>query len=139
MASSHTGKLAGADAVADAALRQAGIVRVEGLDELSDTAQLLARTKPPTGDGVVIYSISGGTGAHMADVAASRDLRLPRLSAETQEQLWEWIPRYLRVSNPVDNGGHPVGDWRGRKILDALVADPDVDVLVAPITGAFRR
>ena len=137
MAGSHTGKLAGADAVADAALRQAGIVRVEGLDELSDTAQLLARAKPPTGDGVVIYSISGGTGAHMADVGASRGLRLPRLSPETQEQLWEWIPRYLRVSNPVDNGGHPVGDWRGRKILDALVADPDVDVLVAPITGAF--
>jgi acetate---CoA ligase (ADP-forming) len=137
MAGSHTGKLAGADAVADAALRQAGIVRVEGLDELSDTAQLLARAKPPTGDGVVIYSISGGTGAHMADVGASHGLRLPRLSPETQEQLWEWIPRYLRVSNPVDNGGHPVGDWRGRKILDALVADPDVDVLVAPITGAF--
>jgi acetate---CoA ligase (ADP-forming) len=41
------------------------------------------------------------------------------------------------VSNPVDNGGHPVGDWRGRKILDTLVADPDVAVLVAPITGAF--
>jgi acyl-CoA synthetase (NDP forming) len=137
MAGSHTGKLAGADAVADAALRQSGIVRVESLDELSDTAQLLARAKPPTGDGVVVYSISGGTGAHMADVCASRGLRLPHLGAETQEQLWEWIPRYLRVSNPVDNGGHPVGDWRGRKILDALVADPDVAVLVAPITGAF--
>ncbi len=137
MAGSHTGKLAGTDAVADGALRQAGIVRVEGLDELSDTAQLLARAKPPSGDGVVIYSISGGTGAHMADIGASRGLRLPRLSDETQQRLWEWIPRYLRVSNPVDNGGHPVGDWRGRKILDTLVADPDVAVIVAPITGAF--
>ena len=137
MAGSHTGKLAGADAVAGAALRQSGIVRVEGLDELADTAQLLARAKPPTTDGVVIYSISGGTGAHMADVCASRGLRLPRLSPSTQEQLHEWIPSYLRVSNPVDNGGHPVGDWRGRKILDTLVADPDVGVLVAPITGAF--
>ncbi|HVX19976.1 MAG TPA: acetate--CoA ligase family protein [Acidimicrobiales bacterium] len=137
MAGSHTGKLAGADAVAGAALRQAGIVRVEGLDELADTAVLLARARPPTGDGVVITSISGGTGAHMADVCASRGLRLPRLSQATQDRLHEWIPSYLRVSNPVDNGGHPVGDWRGRKILDTLVADPDVGVLVAPITGAF--
>jgi len=137
MAGSHTGKLAGADAVAGAALRQSGILRVEGLDELADTAMLLARAKPPTTDGVVITSISGGTGAHMADVCASRGLRLPQLSQATQDQLHEWIPSYLRVSNPVDNGGHPVGDWRGRKILDTLVADPDVGVLVAPITGAF--
>ncbi|HEX3947073.1 MAG TPA: acetate--CoA ligase family protein, partial [Acidimicrobiales bacterium] len=137
MAGSHTGKLSGADAVAGAALRQSGIIRVEGLDELADTAQLLARARPPTGDGVVIYSISGGTGAHMADVCAGRGLRLPRLSQATQDQLHEWIPSYLRVSNPVDNGGHPVGDWRGRKILNALVADPDLGALVAPITGAF--
>jgi acyl-CoA synthetase (NDP forming) len=43
----------------------------------------------------------------------------------------------LRVSNPVDNGGHPVGDERGRKILDAILADPAVGCLIAPITGAF--
>lgn len=46
-------------------------------------------------------------------------------------------PATCRVSNPVDNGGHPVGDWRGRKILDTLVADPDVAALICPITGAF--
>ncbi len=137
MASSHTGKLTGSDAVTSAVFRQYGITRVDGLDELIDTAQLLARAKPPSGDGVCVYAISGGTGAHMADLCSAAGLRLPSLSDATQEQLYEWIPRYLRVSNPVDNGGHPVGDWRGRKILDALVADPDVAVLICPITGAF--
>jgi acyl-CoA synthetase (NDP forming) len=137
MAGSHTGKLTGSDAVISAAMKQYGVTRVDELDELLDVSQLLARAKPPTTDGVVVYAISGGTGAHMADLAAAGGLRLPELSAQTQEQLHEWIPRFLRVSNPVDNGGHPVGDWRGRKILDALLADPDVGALICPITGAF--
>ncbi|MHB8342129.1 MAG: acetate--CoA ligase family protein, partial [Mycobacteriales bacterium] len=137
MAESHTGKLTGADDVASAALRQFGVVRVEGLDELADTATLLARARPPRGDGVCIYAISGGTGAHLADMCAAAGLALPELGERTQQELHEWIPPYLRVSNPVDNGGHPVGDWRGRRILDTLLADPAVDVLVAPITGAF--
>jgi acyl-CoA synthetase (NDP forming) len=145
MAASHTGKLAGSDAVISSAFRQFGVTRVDGLDELIDTSALLARARRPAvaldapdrSAGVVVYSISGGTGAHLADLCAGAGLHLPRLSDATQRQLHQWIPDYLTVSNPVDNGGHPVGDERGRLILDALLADPDVDVLVAPITGAF--
>ena len=145
MAKAHTGHLTGADAVISAVFRQLGVTRVDGLDELLDTAAMLARALPPrrdparpTGiaDGVCIYAISGGTGAHMADLASSAGLRLPALTADTQRQLQEWIPPYLRVSNPVDNGGPPSSDWRGRKILDALVADPNVDLIICPITGA---
>lgn len=140
-AASHTGKLTGSDAVIDAAFRQFGITRVDGLDELIDTAALMARYPDGPADeaaeGVVVYSISGGTGAHFADLASAAGLTLPALSDDLQARLHEWIPDYLRVANPVDNGGHPVGDERGRKILDALVSDPDVGVLVCPITGAF--
>ncbi|MPY62751.1 acetate--CoA ligase family protein [Streptomyces spongiae] len=165
-AASHTGKLTGADAVVDAAMRQFGVIRVDGLDELQDTAALLARARrrPDTGDGrsrtadrtadrtagrtadriadrtadgVVVYSISGGTGAHFADLATEAGLHLPVLSEDKQAELHEWIPEYLNVANPVDNGGHPVGDWRGRKIIDAILDDPDVGVLICPITGPF--
>ena len=73
----------------------------------------------------------------MADLLRAAGLRLPTLSDATQRSCTSGSRRYLRVSNPVDNGGHPVGDERGRKILDALVADPDVAVLICPITGAF--
>ncbi|GGW60600.1 acetate--CoA ligase family protein [Streptomyces caelestis] len=136
-AASHTGKLTGADAVVDAALRQYGVIRVDGLDELQDTAALLARARPPRADGVVVCSISGGTGAHVADLATEAGLRLPVLSEAKQAELHQWIPEYLSVANPVDNGGHPVGDRRGRKIIDAILDDPEVGVLVCPITGPF--
>ncbi|MEV0484281.1 acetate--CoA ligase family protein [Streptomyces sp. NPDC050508] len=136
-AASHTGKLTGADTVVDAAMRQYGVIRVDGLDELQDTATLLARAKPPVAEGVVVYSISGGTGAHFADLASEAGLRLPQLSDAKQAELHEWIPPYLSVANPVDNGGHPVGDWRGRKIIDAILDDPEVGVLVCPVTGPF--
>ncbi|MGW7422194.1 acetate--CoA ligase family protein [Streptomyces sp. NPDC054813] len=136
-AASHTGKLTGADDVIDAALRQYGVIRVDGLDELHDTAALLARARAPRADGVVVYSISGGTGAHVADLASGLGLKLPVLSEALQAELHQWIPEYLSVANPVDNGGHPVGDWRGRKIIDAILADPEVGVLICPITGPF--
>ncbi len=137
MAASHTGKLTGADTVVDAAMRQFGVIRVDGLDELQDTAALLARARRPKAEGVVVYSISGGTGAHFSDLATEAGLSLPTLSRAKQDELHQWIPEYLNVANPVDNGGHPVGDWRGRKIIDAILADPSVGVLICPITGPF--
>ncbi|MDX3670133.1 acetate--CoA ligase family protein [Streptomyces europaeiscabiei] len=154
-AASHTGKLTGADAVVDAAMRQFGVIRVDGLDELQDTATLLARARrprtpdsatpdsatpgsaAPRPEGVVVYSISGGTGAHFADLATEAGLPLPTLSEAKQAELHQWIPDYLSVANPVDNGGHPVGDWRGPRILDAILDDPAVGVLICPITGPF--
>jgi acyl-CoA synthetase (NDP forming) len=138
MAKAHTGHLAGSDAVVSAVFRQLGIIRVDGLDELLDVSAALARTQPPTGDGVAIYSISGGTGAHMADLCAAAGLRLPELRAETQAALHDGlIAPFLTVANPVDSGGGPVATPAGRAILDLIVGDPNVDVLVVPITGAL--
>ena len=74
--------------------------RVDGLDELQDTAAMLARAAPPTGDGVCIYAISGGTGAHMADLVAAAGLRLPDLTLETQT-------RAARVDPDVPAGVEP--------------------------------
>ncbi len=136
-AASHTGKLTGADDVADAAMRQFGVIRVDSLDELQDTAALLARARPPKAPGVAVYSISGGTGAHFADLATAAGLTLPALSTAKQDELHQWIPEYLGVANPVDCGGHPVGDERGRKIIDALLDDPSIGVLICPVPGPF--
>ncbi len=139
MAQSHTGHLTGSDAVTSAVFRQFGVTRVDGLDELLDVSAAFARTKKPKGDGVCIYAISGGTGAHMADMASAAGLRLPDLTKKTQRALHDGlIPSYLRVSNPVDCGGPPVMTSAGRKILDVILADPNVDMLIVPITGALE-
>lgn len=146
MAQSHTGHLTGSDAVTSAVFRQFGVTRVDGLDELLEVSMAFARTQPDAipawatkakPPGVCVYAISGGTGAHMADVLADAGLSLPPLSKETQARLHDGlIPSYLRVSNPVDCGGPPVADARGRQILDAILDDRHVDILVIPITGA---
>jgi acyl-CoA synthetase (NDP forming) len=148
MARAHTGHLTGSDDVVSAAFRQYGVQRVDGLDQLLEVSAALARTKAPSpeaiarltrgaGGRVCVYSISGGTGAHMADMVSASGLELPSLTTDTQTQLHDWIPPYLRVSNPVDNGGAPVRDWRGPKIIQAMLADPTVDLLLCPITGAL--
>jgi acetate---CoA ligase (ADP-forming) len=142
MAASHTGHLTGADRVIDGVFRQYGITRVEGLDELTELAAAFCRTVAPKPGRaaerrVCVYSISGGTGAHMADLCADAGLRIVPLSTKTQTVLRSMIPDYLRVSNPVDSGGAPSGDERGRKILDAIVADPEIDAVIVPITGAL--
>jgi acetate---CoA ligase (ADP-forming) len=148
MAKAHTGHLTGSDAVVSSVFRQYGVTRVDGLDQLLDVSAALARTKPPSEAAlrrlkrgqhgrVCVYSISGGTGAHMADMVAAAGLELPPLSKQSQVDLHQWIPPYLRVSNPVDNGGAPVRDWRGPKIIETMLADPNVDLLLCPITGAL--
>ena len=146
MAKAHTGHLTGSDAVVSAVFRQLGVTRVDGLDELLDTSAAFARTTPgtppawgPKGPGICVYAVSGGTGAHMADMVAAAGLRLPPLTTATQAALHDGlIPTYLRVSNPVDCGGPPVADQRGREILDRILADPAVDILIVPITGAVE-
>lgn len=149
MAQSHTGHLTGSDAITSATFRELGVTRVDGLDELLEVSAAFARTRPADGlpewtrrrraPGVCVYAISGGTGAHMADMVAAAGLTLPPLTKSTQEALHDGlVPEYLRVSNPVDCGGPPVADARGRQILDAILSDPKVDLLVVPITGAVK-
>lgn len=134
-AATHTGALTGADQVVDGALAQLGVTRVDDLDELGDVAATLARTGPPRPGGIAVYSISGGTGAHVADRIGAAGLPLATLGEGTLARLRELIPGYLDVSNPVDCGGPPAGDERGPQIIDALLADDDVAVLLTVING----
>ena len=122
MAASHTGHLTGSDAVTSAVFRQFGVTRVDGLDDLLEVSAALVRTLPhaPTTwaknqkqPGICVYAISGGTGAHMADMVAAAGLQIPDLTKKSQQVLHDGlIPSYLRVSNPVDCGGPPVADSR---------------------------
>ena len=91
MAASHTGHLTGADRVIDGVFRQYGITRVDGLDELTELAAAFCRTVAPKPGRaaerrVCVYSISGGTGAHMADLCADAGLRIVPLVEEDADR-----------------------------------------------------
>jgi len=142
MASSHTGHLAGSDAVVDGLFRQYGVVRVGDLDELLETAALFAKVPAGTGPNCCLYSISGGSGTLMAEVAEASGVPVPILSQKTRDALREMIPDYLTVDNPVDNGAqflvtNPVEDRK--RVFDLIAADPNVDLIVIGLTGALGR
>lgn len=139
MASSHTGHLTGSDAVVDGLFAQYGVTRVRDLDELLDTAALFAKLPAGTGSRVGLYSISGGSGTLMAEIAEAAGLEVPRLTAQTQTAMRDLLPDYLTVSNPVDNGGTflltaPANERH--RLLTLLAADPNIDVVVVGLTGA---
>jgi acetate---CoA ligase (ADP-forming) len=138
-AQSHTGHLAGSDEVMSGVLRQAGVVRVDDLDQLIEVSNALANAQQPDrGQGAAIYGYSGGAIVLTADLLASAGVALPALAAQTQRELRQWIPGYLPVSNPVDSGWTATRDWRNKKILEAILSDPRVGLLVCPITGVYR-
>jgi acyl-CoA synthetase (NDP forming) len=142
MASSHTGHLAGSDAVVNGLFEQYGVVRVRDLDELLETAALFAKLPAGTGPNACLYSISGGSGALMAEVAESHGVPVPGLSDATREALRTMIPDYLTVANPVDNGAqflvtNPIEDRR--RVFDLICADENIDYVVVGLTGALGR
>ena len=99
---SHTAALATDDAVRDAALRQAGVVRVRtGLQAL-DAARALSGQPAPRGSRVAVVTNSGGTGVELADLLADEGLEVPELSASLQAELRALLPGYASARNPVD-------------------------------------
>jgi acyl-CoA synthetase (NDP forming) len=135
MAHSHTGHLTGSDEVFDAFFEQYGMQRVDDLDELIEVTVCLARSPGPTADGICVFSVSGGTAAHLADLVKASDLTLPELTPDTQAKLADLIPAGFRISNPVDNGGPSMGDGNGALMLQAVLSDPNIGIVLCPITG----
>ena len=138
MAASHTGHLTGSDRVVDGLFAQHGVTRVGDIDELLDTAALFAKLPAGTGPRVACYSISGGSAALMAEIATQHGVPVPELTAATRAALHQLLPGYLAVANPVDNGGaflHAAPPEDRRRVLDLILADPQIDVLIAGLTG----
>ena len=101
-ASSHTGALASSDEAVNALFRQAGVVRVDTIEELFDTASLLANQPVPVGRRVGIITNAGGPGILAADALEANDLHIPELSQELRSQLAARLPAEASTRNPVD-------------------------------------
>jgi acetyltransferase len=135
-AASHTGALAGSDLVFDAAIRRAGMLRVDTLDDLFLAAETLAHFRGPLHGADVerlsrltLVTNGGGAGVMAADAAALADIELAPLSDRTRRQLDAVLPPNWSHDNPVDIiGDAPV--QRYVDALQALLADPDSGTLL---------
>ncbi|WP_422369242.1 bifunctional acetate--CoA ligase family protein/GNAT family N-acetyltransferase [Pelagibius sp.] len=137
-AASHTGALAGADAVYDAVFARAGLLRVYSLNELFDAAETLAnlshqRRRPGKGGGgsarLAILTNGGGLGVLATDALIDEGGRLAPLSQETKQALDACLPATWSGANPVDIIGDASGA-RYRDALEALLKEPAADAVL---------
>jgi acyl-CoA synthetase (NDP forming) len=139
-AASHTGALAGSDAVFDAVFRRAGVWRVRSVEQLLDlghAATVLGLERLPKGRRTVLLTASGGFGVLLADAASAAGLELPALSADTQRRILDVVP-YAAPRNPVDAtaqmGSRPeilAG------ILSAILEDEQCDALLLLLSSSL--
>lgn len=128
-AASHTGALAGVDAVYDAAFRRAGLLRVFQLEELFAATETLSRLKPFRGDKLAVLTNGGGTGVLAVDTLADHGGKLAELDEETLRALDGVLPGIWPRNNPVDILGDADTE-RYRASLDLLLADKNTDAVL---------
>jgi acyl-CoA synthetase (NDP forming) len=140
-AMAHTGAMATDDAVVDAAFRQAGIVRVESLEQLVTTAGLLAHMRQrPLGRRMGVVTSSGGGCNVLADMAAHHGLSLPAWHQETVEKLSDQLPEFASILNPLDTTGYGHARARPRPtkaeddLMELALSDPGIDFMLTMMT-----
>ncbi|HEY5321359.1 MAG TPA: bifunctional acetate--CoA ligase family protein/GNAT family N-acetyltransferase [Caldimonas sp.] len=126
-AASHTGALAGSDIVFDAAIRRAGMLRVDTLQDLFMAAETLARFGANRDVALTVMTNGGGGGVMAADAAALAGVELADLGAATRARLEEKLPSTWSHANPIDI----IGDAPVQRYVDTLEA-----VLADPVNGA---
>ncbi len=142
-AASHTGAIAGSDAVYSAIFEQTGIIRADTINELFDFATAFTyksetplgkmRTKVPTGNRVAIVTNAGGPGIVATDMTVSTGLRLAELSEDTKNELKKYLPPTANIHNPVDVIGDATSD-RYENALRAVIMDENVDGVLVILT-----
>jgi len=128
-AASHTGALAGSDVVIDAAIRRAGMLRVDSLQDLFMAAETLAHFRGNPQRGLTLMTNGGGAGVMAADAAALAGVDLPPLSEALRGKLDGVLPVTWSRGNPIDIiGDAPVE--RYTRTLRALLDDPDAGTVL---------
>ncbi len=132
-ASSHTGSLAGSDAVYDALFTQSGVQRVDKIEDLFDLAALYTTQPEPKGKNLVIITNAGGPGIMATDAAVRNGLKLASLTEETNAKLKESMPPAGSIHNPIDVLGDAHSD-RYQLATELVMSDPNVDMGLVLLT-----
>jgi acetyl coenzyme A synthetase (ADP forming)-like protein len=137
-ASSHTAALATPDDTVDALCRQAGVIRVDTLEELFDTARVLLHQPLPAGRRVAVLGNAGGPGILSADACAGAGLEVPELTIESQQQLRAFLHPGAAVNNPVDLvASASATDYE--RAIGVVLRDPGIDALLVNYVPPLRR
>ncbi|MBN1152873.1 MAG: CoA-binding protein [Dehalococcoidia bacterium] len=141
---SHTGALTGSDVLWDVALRDAGVIRVNDIEELSDAARAFLTLAPPRGNRIGVTTYTGGFGIIAADACGRYGMDLAEFSASTMAELERLSPEWLGVGNPVDiwPGVSIMGHSRREMetaVLRQVMSDPGVDAAMAVISAYEPR
>jgi acetyl coenzyme A synthetase (ADP forming)-like protein len=129
-ASSHTGALATSDVASGILFKNAGIIRVNTVEELFNMATMLSTQPFPRGRKLVIVTNGGGPGIIAADAAASNGLLVEELSEETRAKIRPVMKRDINIGNPLDTtAGATAQEYED--ILRILAADKGVDAVLA--------
>lgn len=130
---SHTGSLAGSDAVFDAAVRRCGILRVKTIADVFYMAEVLGKQPRPNGPRLTIVTNAGGPGVLATDALVDYEGTLADLGAETLNQLNQLLPEHWSHGNPVDVLGDASPE-RYSRASEIALRDPETDGLLAIVT-----
>jgi acetyltransferase len=143
-AATHSGSLAGAAEVVDAAFRQGGIVQVRSINDLIDTVSLFSCDtfvkRHNGGRRIGVLSGSGGECTLVSDAATNVGLEVPELSAEVKARLPEVLPDFGNLNNPLDGTGAMYDDDKiFPRLLQALIDDANVDIVTVNLEANDPR
>jgi len=140
-AASHTGALAGSDAVFDVVLRNGGAIRVPSIEQLLEVGHAISvvgKARAPRGNRVALLTASGGFGVLMADAASAQGLALPKLAQPTQARILSVVP-FAAPSNPVDMTAQVSSRPEVlAKVLAAVAEDETCDAMILQSANAFH-
>ena len=128
-AASHTGAIAGSDQAYEAGLAQAGVMRVDTVQELFDFASVLSSQPLPDRDGVAIVTNAGGPGVMTTDAVGDTDLSLASFDDDTLDALETVLPDGANIYNPVDIIGDAPAD-RFAETLETVLQDDNVGMAI---------
>ena len=132
-ASSHTGALAGSDVAFDAAFKQTGVIRAQGVQDLFDTALAFSEGKIPAGNSLLVITNAGGPGIIAADAAERLGIKLPHMTKAHIDAVVGKLPLNASVFNPIDVIGDATSE-RYAAVLEQAAKDPNVDGILVILT-----
>lgn len=128
----HTGALTGTDAVYDALFKKYGIIRVNSLDEMLETAAALVGLKGnlPAGNKVGMITVSGGEIGLIGDLTEELDVEFPDWSTKAAQTFQDALPPYSNISNPLDAWGNGKVEQTYPPSMAAAAGEENIDLVV---------